>query len=58
MRPITKKKYLVGRKNSVTKAIHKELDKKIIKKLMELKKKNPNKRISYLYASYIVGGGK
>jgi len=54
-----KKKYTIGTKNAVKKNISKELDKKIKNKMKDLKKKvkDPSK-ITYIYASHILGGGK
>jgi hypothetical protein len=52
-------KYTVGSKNCVIKLIDKKLDKKIKRKMNELKKEsNEPEKITYIYASKIIAEGK
>ena len=55
-----KDKYKVGTNNGVRRLIDKSLDRKIKRKMLELKKddKEDSNKITYIYASKIIGRGK
>jgi len=58
---VKKNNYIVGTKNSCKRLISKKLDRKIILKMKELQKeskKDSKYKITYLYASKILGGEK